>query len=201
MKKYIGILSISLIIAFAPVAAYYFYLGKFQELSSNTKDWSEFGGYVGGTTGVLLSLISMAFLALTIYQQNIQLKNAFDESNKRDMLLNVNRADEEINHWLQRRLAAVHTSGQTIEFGDVVWGLIPIKYISESEFKTATNRLVELTCAYCGALALYKDNVDTNFVYSAHKRKAEALINFLKRNNKILEPMCAPSLDICQSQI
>lgn len=58
-------------ICMAPLA---FYLWKFHSFpfSSRTGDWSNFGSYIGGTIGPLLSAVSILFILKTIYSSNKQ---------------------------------------------------------------------------------------------------------------------------------
>jgi hypothetical protein len=53
-----------------------FYIGKFSgySISSGTDDWARFGEYVGGTESVLISLFAFVVLALTLVNQQNQLR-------------------------------------------------------------------------------------------------------------------------------
>ena len=60
------VIIIFLIIAFIPVAIYWY---KFKNLtvSSNINDWALFGNYVGGISGTLLTFFAVIFSLTTIY--------------------------------------------------------------------------------------------------------------------------------------
>ncbi|MDP3589233.1 MAG: putative phage abortive infection protein [Methylobacter sp.] len=56
-----------------------FYWGHFGDLSSNPKDWGEFGGYFGGTLSPVLSFLSLIALLFTIVLQSKELELTRDE--------------------------------------------------------------------------------------------------------------------------
>ncbi|BCL75934.1 hypothetical protein JHS3_16700 [Jeongeupia sp. HS-3] len=181
--------------------AYYMYVGHGHPFSTNGENWNQFGGYFGGVAGVLLSFISILLLVYTIHLQSQQLSDAQDETLKRDLLAHVTKADEEVEHWLQRKLATHNKSEETIEFGDVVWGILEPSCINTKAFEIAVIRLHKLTCLYCEALALYRNNVDPYFIFKYHQQKAQSLLDFLKPHQNLLGQMAGPSLLFCQSHL
>ncbi|WP_170874220.1 hypothetical protein, partial [Xanthomonas graminis] len=135
------------------------------------------------------------------FKQSGQIATAEHETLKRDLLAHVTKADDEIERWLQRKLAAITTNGSTVELGDIVWGLLKPSLVDSKEFRSAVVRLHELTCLYCEALALYRDNIDPYFIFKYHRQKAQALLNFLKEHQGCLGQMAGPSLQFCQMHI
>lgn len=198
MKRIIFVVLGGLFLIFAVVGVYYLFVGFNRPLSSDGEDWSRFGEYFGGVAGPLLSFISIILLVYTIHLQSEQLSDAQHETLKRDLLVHVIKADDEIEHWLRRKLATVSMTEQTVEFGDVVWGLLPETLISPKEFKPAVGRLHKLTSLYCEALALYRDNINSFFVFKYHQQKARYFLQFLEGHLPLLDQMAGPSLKLCR---
>jgi hypothetical protein len=163
-------------------------------------DWGIFGDYFGGVSGAFLSFISILLIVYTIDQQSRQIEHARQEAFKNDLLQNVSKADDEIDRWLRKRLAA-QQGDKDVEFGDIVWGIVPPSYASSKEFSAAIVRLHKLTCTYCVTLGLYKDNIDTYFIFQQHRQKADELIAFLEQHQDKLSNMAGPSLGFCKLHI
>lgn len=201
MLRILSVVAFGLLIISSVVGAYYFIVGAVHPLSSSGEDWGNFGDYFGGVAGALLSFLSILLLVYTIHLQIHQLSAAQHETLKRDLLAHVTKADDEIERWLQRKLAYISMSGQTVEFGDVVWGILKSKDINPPEFERAVVRLHVLTSLYCEALALYRDNIDPYFIFKYHRQKAQALLDFLKEYGALLGQTAGPSLQFCQMHL
>ncbi|MBN8734936.1 MAG: hypothetical protein J0H27_01575 [Xanthomonadales bacterium] len=198
MKRILLVFLIGVALLLAVGGLFYTHVGIRHVLSHNASDWASFGEYFGGVAGTLLAFISILLLVYTVYIQNEQLSNAQHQMLKRDLLAHVTKADDEIGHWLGRQIALPSLSGATVEFGDVVWGLLEPKQVDPKEFQRAVVRLHVLTCLYCEALALYRDNIDPYFIFKYHRQKAESLLKFLTTHQVLLGPMAGPSLKFCQ---
>lgn len=201
MSKIIFVLLAGIALIVGVGGAYYSYVGSGLPPSTNSEAWAQFGSYFGGVAGALLSFISILLLVYTVHLQSGQLAEAQHETLKRDLLAHVTKAEHEVNHWLERRLAARSAEGVTVEFGDVVWGILDPTYINPKEFKKATVRLHELVCLYCESLALYRDNIDSFFIFKYHKQKAQTLLSFLTQHQGALGQMAGPSLKFCQMHL
>lgn len=200
MSRILFVLVIGLLLIAAVAGAYYAYVGLGLPLSTNGQDWGEFRDYFGGVAGALLAFLSI-LLVYTIHLQSAQLSAAQREMLKRDLLAHVTKADDEIGHWLQRRLAAHNVAEETVEFGDVVWGLLEPSYINAKEFKLATVRLHKLTGLYCEVLALYRANIEPYFIFKYHKQKAQSFLDFLKLHEGLLDQVAGPSLKFCRMHL
>lgn len=202
MKKIIFVFAAGVLLIFSVAGTYYLYVGAGRPISHDGIDWAVFGNYFGGVLGSLLSFISILLLVYTVELQRKQLDNAQYEMRKRDMLSHVAKADDEIERWLGRKLTDYSDfSNGAEEFGDVVWGLISHNRFNTNEFCVAVVRLHLLTCRYCQALGLYRENVDPFHIFSYHKQKAESLLQFLKKHESLLGQMAGPSLEFCQMHL
>jgi len=180
--------------------AFYLHVGFGLPLSNTASDWGIFGDYFGGVSSALLSFISILLIVYTIDQQSRQIEHARQEAFKRDLLQNVSKADDEIERWLRKRLSAKQ-GDKDVEFGEIVWGLVKPTYPNAEEFSAAVARLHKLICTYCVTLGLYKDNIDTFFIFQQHQQKADELIAFLEKHHDCLPSMAGPSLGLCKLHI
>jgi hypothetical protein len=68
LTSFLFVSTVSILIAF--VFAIYFYRLKFGgELSGNSSDWSNFGSYIGGVFGPLVSFVTLIAVLKTVYLQ------------------------------------------------------------------------------------------------------------------------------------
>lgn len=187
MKKAIPTSIIAGLIIIAVVSgAFYVYVGANSSISQNGEHWNHFGGYFGGVAGALFSFASIILVTSTLILQSEQLSDSQHENFKRDILAHVTKIEEEINSWLGRRIAVEKRDGETIEFGDVVWQICETTYVSRKELKTSIARLNKLTFFYCESLALYRDNINSHFIFKYHHQKAQSLIDFIGTNSSHL---------------
>lgn len=200
MIRTIAVLLVGLGIIVVTAVAYYYWVGRGAPISTLGEDWAVFGSYFGGVAGALLSFVSVILILFTIHQQRRQIAATEDENRKNDLLLHISKADEEIERWLHKRLAST-TDGQTVEFGDVAWGLVRPGYVQNAELAPALERLLKLTCTYCGAIALYEANINTHFIYQQHRQKAQDLVAFLEKHISVMSQMTGPSLLICKHHL
>lgn len=201
MKRIVLVFVIGVVLLLAVGGAFYLYVVLPQSRSYSATDWANFGSYFGGVAGTLLAFISILLLVYTIHVQGRQLADAQHEALKRDLLAHVTRADDEIGSWLRHQIALPSLSGATVEFGDVVWGLLESKQVNAVEFKRAVVRLHVLTCLYCEALALYRENIDSYFIFKYYRQKAESLLKFLTKHQALLGQMAGPSLEFCRMHL
>ncbi len=184
------LIGLGLLLITALAVPYYTWVGAIHPVSDSSAVWGTFGDYVGGIGGTILSFAGVVLVIKTLLIQ-------IDQDLKRDQIAHVTAADNGIDHWLQRQIACSTVQGKTIEFGDVVWGLVKPNYVSTEEFAIACERLLKLTSLYCEALALYRANVDSHFVFRYHLQKAQSLVKFLQGHKEKLGQMGGPTLMIC----
>jgi hypothetical protein len=192
-------LATSLFIVVATVAFYFVAVGIEGQLSSATEHWGQFGDYFGGVAGTLLGFISLILLLGTLYLQHLQLEEMRDENVKRDMLLHISKADDEIENLLCGKLHYGNLS-ELVDFRQVVIGAITAN-INAKELAVMQDRLLQLTCHYSASIALYEENINTHFVYRHYREKALSLVKYLENNITNLSGMGGPALLICRQHL
>lgn len=180
-------------------SAFYWVVGAEFPLSSDGSDWGVFGDYFGGVGGTILAFISILLLVYTILQQRMQIEITQDEALKLDVLRFLSKLDDDIESWLRREIAIGHD--KSIEFGDIVRGIVKATGADWRELSAAAERLLQLTCQYCSAIALYKDNVNAHFICRYHSTKAGELIRYLENNMGNLGQMSRLSLEFCKMHL
>jgi uncharacterized membrane protein len=201
MTRILAFLLTGLLLIAAVVGVFFNFVNLGKPALSDGQYWALFGTYFGGVAGPLLTFLSILLIVYTVNQQSNQIASADHETLKRDLLAHITKADEEIDHWLQRQLPMPRPDGLTVEFGDIVWGLANSNCASSPEFRVAIDRLHYLTSLYCEALGLYRDNIDPHFIFAYHRKKAESLLAFLMKHRDHLGPMSGPSLAFCQMNL
>ncbi|MCJ1881873.1 hypothetical protein [Pseudomonas nitroreducens] len=193
----VGLLGVVVILG---VFLSYFYIGDFSlSASSENIDWSSFGSYFGGVAGPLLTFISVFLLVYTIRQQRVQLESMFEENIKQDMLRYLGRIDDEILRLLGKEINVGEMG--LVQFGDIVSGLFVPAQVHEASFRVMLERLMQHTAYYCEAIALYRENVNSYFVFKAHRQRAEELVSYLENNLERLGQMAGPSLVFCRMHL
>ena len=201
MSKILIVLLAGLMLVISVSAAYYIFVGAGHTISTSGDDWGNCGDYFGGVAGALLSFLSILLLVYTIHLQSQQLSDTQHEVLKRDLLVHVTKADDEIERWLQRKLATHDSFEVATEFGDIVWGIVDRDYVSTKEFKNAVIRLNSLTFLYCESLALYRSNIDSYFIFKHHKQKAQSLVDFLAKHESLIPVLARPALKFSQMHL
>jgi len=171
---------------------FYWHVGRYWSISAKGEHWAYFGDYFGGVAGPLLAFISIILVLYTIQQQSKQLEAAHEdgirrdeEETKRDLLLYIAKADEEIDRWLQRRIHAERSEANS-PLADFVWGGVSASYFNQSELRSSISRLHRLTAHFCSAVALYRDNIDTHYVFRHYRDKAMELVRFFEKHENYL---------------
>lgn len=80
LNKYYVVAVILFIVCLALIVAYPFFLGF--GISSDSKEWSNFGAYVSGVVGPVLSLLAFVGVLITIANQNEENHKASEETQK-----------------------------------------------------------------------------------------------------------------------
>ncbi|GAB2901344.1 hypothetical protein GCM10027046_32920 [Uliginosibacterium flavum] len=177
---------------------FYLFAGIAWTIPVSPEHWGQLGDFIGGVTGTLLSFISIVLLVKTIRIQSTQLNDLQDAAQKQGVLANVTKAEEAIDHWLARSLLTRVAHLNTVEFGDIVWGLVGADVTHDKDFERAVLRLLDLTAFYCEATALYRSNVDGYFIFKYHQKKANTLLTFLGQHTSLLGQMGGPTLGNCR---
>jgi hypothetical protein len=84
-KLFVGLLGTALAVFLAAVGAYYLHLGLHAGFSQNSKDWAEFGEYLGGTLGGFFGLLAFIGVLITIFQQRTQLQLTRSQFNRDEL--------------------------------------------------------------------------------------------------------------------
>lgn len=159
----------------------------------------EFGAFFGGVAGPLLSFISILLVVYTLKQQQAQTQAIYEENVKQDNLRYINKIGEDIDRFLSTSI--VLDGQQIVELGNLVYGVESVFLGHEEESIKALNRLLKLTAHYCEAIAMYRENVNSYFVFKAHKLRAAELVEYLETQVEVLGGMSGPTLAICRSHL
>lgn len=144
MAKRLPFIAIGVVIILFVIIPFYYSIGIDATLSDDDKNWASFGNYFGGVATPLLSFLNFWLIINTIKKSEQQIELARYKILKQDFIEHISKADEEIERWLQKKLAVKNETGVLVEFGDIVWGLVKPGYPDEKEFQKALSRLSKL---------------------------------------------------------
>lgn len=166
---------------------------------SDASELDEFGTFFGGVAGPILSFISILLVVYTLKQQQEQSKAIYEENIKQDNLRYLNKIGEDIDRFMSTDI--VLGGDQKVELGNLVYGVEKVLWGYEDESIRAINRLLKLTTHYCEAIAMYRENVNSYFVFKAHKLRASELVEYLETQVDLIGGMSGPTLAICRSHL
>lgn len=180
----------------------YLWLGGFAPtLSGHSADWANFGTYVGGVAGPLLS-----FLALIAVVWTVRLQYALLQRDRERQL-----ADQHIR-WLDaiyRDMQEVLSSPLAMTTGDA--SLTTLRSVLEKEanaaavnpvlLKTRMSELMELLGQYCEAVALYRDNITEYFDLKIFADRGARMLDRIKPFHATLGTMSPITIEFCDMHL
>lgn len=175
---------------------------KFDQFPPVQPEYYEyFGGYFGGVAGALLSFVGILLVIYNINQQGVQIQKIANDSIKSDILSYLSSVDNEIEKLLDAKLTVVYDKNDSCIFRDMVYGLRDANIDAFQGSLAALSRLVRLEFTYCEALALYRNNIDSHFIFNHYKNKAVDIYKYLEKNKSKLDVKEVITLDFCRAHI
>ena len=160
----------------------YFNFGNFTgPLSASSADWANFGDFIGGVVGPMLSFLSVALLIITIGQQSDANEIARKEQLASQHIRLLGDLLNEVKALLNEPVRV--TQG----------GTEPLKTALRSGLRIepaggeTVAELVFLVFRYCEAVALYRDNITAHFDCKAYEMQGSRLIDQLRRSSQLLD--------------
>lgn len=182
--------------------AAYLWLGGFAPtLSTHAADWANFGTYVGGVAGPLLS-----FLALIAVVWTVRLQYELLQRDRERQL-----ADQHIR-WLDaiyRDMQEVLSSPLAMTTGDA--SLTTLRSVLEKEadaaavnpvlLKNRMSELMELLGQYCEAVALYRENITEYFDLKIFADRGARMLDRIKPFHPTLGTMSPITIEFCDMHL
>jgi len=181
----------------------YLWLGGFAStLSSHSADWANFGTYVGGVAGPLLS-----FLALIAVVWTLRLQHELLQRDRERQL-----ADQHVRwlHALYGDMQEVLQSPLPV-VGSGVPGTTSLRAVLNQEinantahpdlFKARLADLMELLGQYCEAVALYRDNISEFFDLKIFADRGARILDRIKPFHAALGNLSPIGIEFCDMRL
>jgi len=170
------------------------------EISSNHTKWAEFGAYLAGTVGILLTLFSVLFVYLTNKKQ-------IDENKKAETLSRLELRSEHIlkviNDINNKQCSVIPVVDRLI--GDLEWTKldVTVQESRNSEYTQLINKKLDkvITIKSSSALQLLKTYVDLVGVEKAKQALITENIAFIKSDLASITAHIAYLVEIVKSMI
>lgn len=163
-------------------------------------DWGNFGNFMGGVVGPLLTFILLLLVISTMRRQAHYFDKIFDENKRFEMLRHLGKIDDDITRLLSHEFAV---GGQYVQLGDLVDGLSDANAALRDNptYRAAMDKLLKLTATYCEAIGSYRNDMDTHFTFDIHQQRARELHAYLESNREVLNPMIKQALAYCKMHL
>jgi hypothetical protein len=182
------------------IAAYALLGGFGPGFSHNSVEWANFGSYLGGVAGPLLS-----FLALMAVVWTVRLQYDLLRTDRGKQL-----ADQHIR-WLEGIYRdIVELLNLPIPLGDglnstTAWAVLHREVSSSTAnqgvLKARLDELLKLVTQYCQAVALYRENVSAFYDARIFQDRGARILDSLKSFLSILGPNAAMAIEFCDMHL
>lgn len=178
----------------------YIWLGGFDPtLPHQSADWANFGTYVGGVAGPLLSFLALIAVVWTLRLQ-YQLLDRDRERQLADQHVRwLDAVYRDMQEILQAPLATVNGGATTLHA--VLDKDADAAAISPALFKARLTELMELLGQYCQAVALYRDNITAYFDLKIFSDRGARILDRIKPFHTVLGNMSAISIEFCDMHL
>jgi hypothetical protein len=158
-------------------------------------EWANFGSYVGGIAGPLLSFVAIIAVARTMHLQRATLE--LDQAQR--------LADQHLR-WLdalykdivEARNAPV-SPGATLRM--VLEGDVEADGLVRKRLTPRIDNLVQLLAQYCQAVALYRDNISEFYDLRIYADRGGRLLDEIKPLHGYMSSMFIPTIEFCDMHI
>lgn len=149
-------------------------------LSTNPADWANFGTFVGGVAGPLLSFLALIAVAWTLRLQYELLQRDRERQMAEQHVRWLGEVYRDIQDVLQSSVADGPDS-PLVTLGEILSTGSDLKLTKGSVLEARLLELLKLLFQYCEAVALYRENVTKFFDLRIFVDRGARLLDQLKR--------------------
>lgn len=176
----------------ATIAVYFGYGGR---PPGSAEQWADFGTYVGGIAGPLLSFVALIAVARTMHLQRAALE--LDQAQR--------LADQHLR-WLDALYSDIVEAmdariSPDISLRAVLEGDIDPGAVERKRLAARLDDLVRLVTQYCQAVALYRDNVSEFYDLRIYADRGGRLLDAVKPFHGYFSGMLLPAIEFCDMHL
>lgn len=172
-----------------------FYLSYAGFAPRSLQDWANFGTYVGGVAGPLLSFVALVAVARTLHLQRTTLE--LDQARQ--------LADQHLR-WLdglykdiQEALDA-RVSPET-NLRVVLDGEVEASGVDQKRLSARLDNMMQLLAQYCRAVDLYRDNISEFYDLQIYADRGGRILDAIKPFHGYLGGMIQPTIEFCDMHL
>jgi hypothetical protein len=162
--------------------------GAGSRLSTNSVEWANFGTYVGGVAGPLLSYLALVAVIWTVRLQYDLLQRDREKQISDQHVRWLEATYQDILELVHAPLAKTGDSGFSTVWS-VLNGEAALSTVDGAAFSIRFMELFKLLTQYCKAVGLYRDNVSEFFDATIFSDRGARILDRLKPFHKHLGSM------------
>jgi hypothetical protein len=173
--------------------ALYFSLGGIAP--HNLGEWSNFGTYVGGIAGPLLSFVALIAVARTMHLQRATLELDQAQRLADQHLRWLDALYNDIVEALDARISP------DVALRAVLNGDVEVSGVDRKRLTARLDNLMQLLAQYCRAVALYRDNISEFYDLQIYADRGGRLLDAIKPFHSYLSGMFLPTIEFCDMHL
>ena len=171
------------------------YFGKGGELPSGLQEWANFGTYVAGIAGPLLSFVALVAVARTLQLQTRTLDMDREKQLADQHLRWLDALYSDITDDLNRNVSPDATLRSILD-GDG-----SPENVDEKRLRTRLDDLLKLIAQYCRAVDMYRDNVSEFYDLQIYADRGGHLLDGIKPLHRYLSSLALPTIEFCDMHL
>ena len=183
---------IGLVVLVGTIAVYFGYGGI---VPRNPDDWSNFGTYVGGVAGPLLSFLALIAVARTMHLQQATLELDQERRLADQHLRWLDALYKDIVEAMEARISPEVTLRAVLERD------VEASQVEQKRLTARLDNLMQLLTQYCQAVALYRDNISEFYDLRIYADRGGRLLDAIKPFQEYLSGMFLPTIEFCDMHI
>lgn len=172
-----------------------FYFGQLGFTPHTERDWADFGTYLGGVCGPLLSFLALIAVARTMHLQHAALQLDRERQLADQHLRWLDALYKDITEALDAHLSKAATLRRILEGG------VEASSVDASRLTSRLQNLMQLTVHYCQAVNLYRDNISEFFDLQIYTDRGGRLLDAIKPFHSYLGSRVLPTLEFCDMHL
>lgn len=181
------------LLVLAGTVAFYFHSGG--DVPQQLSQWAEFGTYVGGIGGPLLSFLALVAIAHTVALQQAALEHERDRQLADQHLRWLDELYKDIKEALDARI------DQDVMLRDVLDWDIDRATIDQKRLALRLDELMKLLLQYRQAVDLYRDNISEFYDLRIYADRGARVLDSVKPFLDYLGGMFAPTIEFCDMHL
>lgn len=179
----------------------YLWLGGFAVLSHQTMDWANFGSYVGGVAGPMLSFLALIAVVWTLRLQYELLQRDRERQLADQHVRWLDALYRDMQEILHAPLAVTTGHARTTTLRAVLDKDAEATAIEPIVFKGRLTELMELLGQYCEAVSLYRNNITAFFDLRVFADRGARILDRVKPFHAALGNLTPITIEFCDMHL